>query len=41
VRQIIHETGRTLMCFVINKDGRPRHPLYIKGDAPLIPLERK
>lgn len=24
-------------CFGITKDGDPRHPLYLKGDAPLIP----
>lgn len=26
-----------LWCFVINKDGQPKHPLYVAADAPLIP----
>lgn len=24
-------------CFAINKNGSPKHPLYVKDDAPLIP----
>jgi hypothetical protein len=26
-------------CFGVTKDGDPRHPLYLKGDAPLVPWE--
>lgn len=25
-----------LMCFGTTKDGSPRHPLYLRGDAPLV-----
>lgn len=28
-----------LVCFRINKDGQPKHPLYVKGDTPLIKFE--
>lgn len=38
VRQIVREAGRTLMRLALSKEGHPRHPLYIKGDAPLVPL---
>ncbi len=30
-------TGR-LSALKVTKDGRPGHPLYIKGDAPLLPF---
>lgn len=29
--------GRMLMCLGITKAGQPRHPLYIRADAPLVP----
>lgn len=29
--------GSRLMCLGKTKSGAPRHPLYVKGDAPLIP----
>lgn len=41
--QAIHLTdqaGRTLFCVGRTKAGAPRHPLYVRGDAPLIPLDR-
>lgn len=28
-----------LYCITINKSGEPKHPLYIKGDAKLIPYK--
>ena len=28
-----------LYCITINKSGEPKHPLYIKGDAQLIPYK--
>lgn len=27
-----------LTCLGVTKDGHPRHPLYVKGDAPLQPF---
>ena len=27
---------RTLLCLGTTKDGSPRHPLYVRGDAPLV-----
>lgn len=34
--EIIREYGHKLMCLGTTKDGSPRHPLYVRGDAPLI-----
>lgn len=28
-------------CLGKTKEGHPRHPLYVKGDTPLIPLQSK
>lgn len=28
-----------VFCFGVTKAGQPRHPLYIKADAPLIPFD--
>lgn len=30
--------GREVQCLGKTKDGHPKHPLYVKGDTPLIPL---
>ena len=27
-----------LVCLGVTKDGHPRHPLYVPGDAPLVPF---
>lgn len=29
-------TSRELYCLGTTKDGSPRHPLYVRGDAPLV-----
>ena len=34
----LRETGRPLLCLGLNKDGSPKHPLYIRNDAPLVPF---
>lgn len=31
-------SGANLQCLGKTKDGCPRHPLYVKGDLPFIPL---
>jgi hypothetical protein len=28
--------GRRIVCLGVTKDGSPRHPLYVRGDAPLV-----
>ena len=33
------EAGTTLWCLGTTRSGAPRHPLYVKGDQPLIPWE--
>lgn len=38
VRRIIEDAGAKLLCFGKTKDGHPRHPLYLRRDAPLESL---
>lgn len=33
--------GTRLVCLGITKDGSPRHPLYVRGDAPLEPWPKR
>ena len=37
-RQALNAAGRKVMCLGKTADGSPRHPLYIKGDQPLVQL---
>lgn len=32
------EAGVELMCLGVTKGGSPRHPLYVRGDTPLVVL---
>ena len=34
----LRAAGIAPMCFAINADGSPKHPLYVRRDAPLIPF---
>lgn len=34
---VAHQEGTTLWCLGTTKSGAPRHPLYVKADAPLMP----
>lgn len=34
-RLVVNATNTTLRCLGRTKHGHPRHPLYVKGDAPL------
>lgn len=38
---IVERFGSSLMCLGKTKQGHPRHPLYVRGDAPLVPLKAK
>ena len=38
VRYMAGKIGVRLLCLGKTKDGSPRHPLYVKGVAPLVPL---
>ncbi|ARB14713.1 hypothetical protein Ccr29_gp157 [Caulobacter phage Ccr29] len=31
-------TGVEVKCLGKSKDGHPRHPLYLRGDQPVVPL---
>ena len=35
---IVERYGARLKCLGKTKEGHPRHPLYVRADAPLIPL---
>lgn len=35
---LLQSTGAKLVCLGKTKGGHPKHPLYIKGDQPLVPF---
>lgn len=37
--QALRAAGAKLYCLGTTKDGHPRHPLYVRGDQPLVPWE--
>lgn len=39
--KLLRTQGRQLWCFGLTAAGAPRHPLYLRGDTPLIPFEEK
>lgn len=39
VLRMLTMIGIDPVCLGVTKSGAPRHPLYVKGDAPLVPLE--
>ena len=36
VVKVLQSSGARLWCLGVNKDGSPKHPLYIRADQPLI-----
>src|SRR6185369_8107396 len=36
VTSLLRRRGARLVCLGKTKDGHPRHPLYVKGDQPLV-----
>lgn len=40
VHSLIQAAGKPVMCFGRNKDGTPKHPLYLKSDCELVPYTR-
>ncbi len=39
--ELVGYNGHELKCLGTTKDGSPRHPLYVKGDQPLLPWSDK
>lgn len=39
VVEIFRNARARLFCLGTTKDGHPRHPLYVRGDQPLVPWE--
>ncbi len=37
VAALLATIGVQPLCFAVNADGSPKHPLYVRHDAPLIP----
>lgn len=37
VTEMIRAAGLKIFCLGTNLDGSPKHPLYVPGDAPLLP----
>jgi hypothetical protein len=35
-RRAVEVAEKELLCLGFNKDGSPKHPLYVKGDTPFI-----
>lgn len=40
VLKILERQGCSLWCLGANRDGSPKHPLYLKADTPLEPFTR-
>lgn len=36
--EIVRQYPGRLRCLEVTKDGHPKHPLYVKGDRPLLPF---
>lgn len=37
VQDILERAGQPLFCLGTTAEGAPRHPLYVRADAPLVP----
>ena len=36
--ELLYRVSAGVYCLGLTKDGKPRHPLYVRGDAPLVPI---
>jgi hypothetical protein len=36
VKGLARAIGAKFVCLGVTKEGHPRHPLYVKGDQPLV-----
>jgi len=41
VARLMIESGATLKCLGVTKEGHPRHPLYLPANAPLIDYQMR
>lgn len=41
VLRMIAELGGVPHCWGVTKSGQPRHPLYLRGDSPLVPYTQE
>lgn len=39
IRELLWVRGTHVFCLGTNRDGTPKHPLYLRNDCPLVPLE--
>lgn len=41
VQSLLTGLSAPILCFGLTKAGQPRHPLYLRGDSPLVPYTQE